>query len=107
MRLTAILFLLGLAIGFCIMGMATFIIPFHLTGVNQALVENNLAYYKDGAVVLNKPVPLVCTRDTFVNNEYTIRDFKISNWSLTDEMFIQDHNTNKLFLFNTCKIAKN
>jgi phosphomevalonate kinase len=91
---------LGL-VGFCI---ATL---FQLISVRHELVKNDMAYYnKAGNFVLNRPTPLVCKRDTFINNEYTVKEFDVTNWSLTDEKFILDNETNRLFTFESCKISK-
>lgn len=93
----------------CELGFIVYVIAifFLLFIIKQELIKNDMAYYNNaGNFVLNKPIPLVCTGDTFINNEFTIKEFNVTNWSLTEEKFIRDNETDKLFLFERCKISK-
>jgi hypothetical protein len=97
----------GIAIGFAVCCMTTFLEPFHLRGVIEALKDNNMAYYnKAGNFVLNRPTPLVCNNLSVVNNEIISNEVEVTNWSLTDQKVIRDNETKSLYSFEGCKISK-
>jgi hypothetical protein len=97
----------GIAIGFAICGATTFIGPFHLRGVIEALKDNNMVYFNDTEdPVLTKPTPLLCNNLRVVNNEIISNEVEVTNWSLTDQKDIRDNKTKNLYAFEGCKILK-
>jgi hypothetical protein len=104
----------GFILGFWVMGMATFIIPFHLAGVESELVKNNLAYYNENReFTLNKLPPLLC-QELLISKSGDIEyhDVKVNMYSLdlTDNKdyskYIFDFTTHKYFDINTCIFDK-